>query len=80
MLYVFRDKNLVIISALVFFFLNILENLIQFTIGRKKDSKILEIINPSKRDWIKIIIVTIIFAISQGILTLLFYHVKKANL
>ncbi len=80
MIYVFRDKKLVIISALVFIFLNIVENLIQFTIGRKKDSKILEIINPTRKDWIKIIIVTIIFALAQGILTLLFYHVKKANL
>jgi len=81
MLYIFKDKILILASFFVFLFLNVLENLIQFTIGRKPDSKkILEITAPSKKDWIKIAVVTLIFALLQGVLTSFFnavFHQKS---
>ena len=72
MLYIFKDKILIFASFIVFLFLNIIENLIQFTIGRKNDSHILEVVKPTRKDWIKIGITTLIFAIAQGLLTSVF--------
>jgi len=74
MLYIFKDKILIFASFFVFLILNIIENIIQFTIGRKQNSHILEIIKPTKKDWIKIGITTLIFAIAQGLLTSYFNY------
>lgn len=80
MIYIFKDKILIFASFFVFLFLNILENLIQFTIGRNPGSeKIIDIVKPTKKDWIKIIIVTLIFALLQGILTSFFNAVFHSN-
>jgi len=73
MIFIFKDKILILASFLVFTFLNILENLIQFTIGRSPESKtIISITKPTKKDWIKILIVTLIFAVLQAVLTSFF--------
>ena len=74
MLYIFKDKILIFASFIVFLFLNIIENLIQFTIGRKHDSHILEVVKPTKKDLVKIGITTLIFAIAQGLLTSYFNY------
>ena len=75
-----KTRILLIVSSVVFIFLNILENLIQFTIGRNPGSeKIIDIVKPTKKDWIKIIIVTLIFALLQGILTSFFNAVFHSN-
>ena len=76
MIFIFRNKLLVILSAIVFTFLNIVENVIQFTIGRKPESKkLIDVVKPTKKDWIKILLVTLIFAILQGVLTTIFYNI-----
>lgn len=68
-----KTRILLIVSSVVFIFLNILENLIQFTIGRNPEKKeIIAITAPTRSDWIKIIIVTLIFALLQGALTVYF--------
>jgi len=63
--------HLVAISFFVYLFVNLFENLIHYNIGRfsNKETK-LEM--PSKKDWIKIVIVMCIFALLQGLLTLYF--------
>jgi hypothetical protein len=56
----------------VFGFLNIIENVIHYNIGKTSNKK-LEITNPSKKDWKKILITMFIFALLQGALTLYLY-------
>lgn len=63
-----RYNHLIFISAVVFIILNITENLVQFNIGTPE--KILfSITKPSKKDIIKIGIVSLL----QGIFTSLFF-------
>ena len=63
--------HIFIISFLVYLFVNLVENLIHYNIGKfsNKETK-LDI--PSKKDWVKIVIVMIIFALLQGTLTFYF--------
>ena len=72
-MYVISSSNmhLIIVSSFVYVFINLIENLIHYNIGRfsNKDTK-LEL--PTKKDWLKIIVIMCIFAILQGILTYYF--------
>lgn len=71
-MYIVKNKNinLIIISFFVFLFLNLIENLIHYNIGRHtNDKEFIIITNPSYRDWIKIAIIMIIFGLLQGFLT-----------
>jgi hypothetical protein len=60
--------HIIAISFFVYIFVNFFENLIHYNIGRfsNKETK-LEL--PSKKDFIKIVIVMCIFALLQGLLT-----------
>ncbi len=72
---IFIKHNLIfIISFFVFIFLNIIENLLHFTNGRQENQKIFQLVMPKKRDWIKIIIIMIVFAILQGGITAFFHY------
>lgn len=71
----YHQKNtfhLFIISFIVFFILNIIENVIHYNIG-KTSNKEFEFSNPTRIDWKKIIITMVIFALLQGLLTMYFY-------
>ena len=63
--------HIIIISFFVYLFVNLVENLIHYNIGKfsNKETK-LDI--PSKKDWIKIALVMLIFALLQGLLTYYF--------
>uniref|UniRef100_A0A6C0B4N1 Uncharacterized protein n=1 Tax=viral metagenome TaxID=1070528 RepID=A0A6C0B4N1_9ZZZZ len=63
--------HLIAISFFVYLLVNLFENLIHYNIGRfsNKETK-LEL--PSKKDWIKIIVVMCVFALLQGLLTYYF--------
>jgi hypothetical protein len=65
--------HLIAISFFVYLFVNLFENLIHYNIGRfsNKETK-LEV--PSKKDFIKIMVVMCIFALLQGVLTFYFTH------
>ena len=63
--------HIFIISFLVYLFVNLFENLIQYNIG-KFSNKETKFDIPSKKDWIKIAIVMLIFALLQGLLTYYF--------
>ena len=65
--------HLIAISFFVYLFVNLFENLIHYNIGRfsNKETK-LEV--PSKKDFVKIMVVMCIFALLQGLLTFYFTH------
>ena len=63
--------NIIAISFFIYVFVNLLENLIHYNIG-KFNNKETKFDIPSKKDWIKIILVMCIFALIQGLLTYYF--------
>lgn len=64
--------HIIIISFFVYVFVNLVENLIHYNIG-KFSNKETKLDVPSKKDWIKIVLVMCIFALIQGLLTYYFY-------
>lgn len=66
-----KSFHLFLISFLIYIFLNLIENFIHYNIGRHSNEKNIKLSPPTKLDWIKIIIVMIIFAFLQGFLTYL---------
>jgi len=63
--------HLIAISFLVYLFVNLFENLIHYNIGRFSDKET-KIEMPTKKDWIKIAVVMVVFALLQGLLTYYF--------
>jgi len=63
--------HLIIISFTVYLFVNLFENVIHYNIGKFSDRET-HIDIPTKKDWFKIIMVMITFALLQGFLTYLF--------
>lgn len=63
--------RLILISFFVYIFVNLAENLIHYNIG-KFSNKETRLVLPSKQDWMKIIVVMVIFALLQGLLTYYF--------
>lgn len=61
-----------IASFIVFIILNTFENVIHYSIGRTTDEKSLTIKKPTKNDWIRIILIMIIFAVLQAVFTCIF--------
>ena len=66
-----KSLHIIIISFLVYIFVNLAENLIHYNIG-KFSNKETKLDLPSKKDWIKIVIVMLFFALLQGLLTFYF--------
>jgi hypothetical protein len=69
-------NHIFFISFFVFIFINLIENLLHYDIGRNTDKGI-KLTWPTKKDWIRIIVVMIIFAILQGLLT--YYFDKRLD-
>ena len=70
-------NNLILISMIVFLFLNMIENIIHFSIGRNIDAKDTPSINieiPDTYDMIKIIFIMGVFSVLQALLT--YYGLK----
>lgn len=67
--------HLITVSFFVYLFVNTFENLIHYNIGRftNKETK-LEL--PTRKDWLKIILVMIFFGMLQGVLTY-WFQVKR---
>jgi len=68
--------HIVVISFFVFLLLNFFENIIHYNIGKfsNKETK-LDI--PNTKDFIKIVIITFLFALLQGLLTSYFNNYNK---
>ena len=69
--------HLIIISFCVYIFVNLFENIIHYNIG-KFSNRETKIEMPSKKDWLKIIVVMFVFALLQGVLTVWFNGLKKS--
>ena len=63
--------HIIVISFIIYLFVNMFENLIHYNIG-KFSNKETKFDIPSKKDWIKIILVMCVFALLQGLLTYYF--------
>lgn len=74
-MYTGSSFNIIVISFFVYVFVNLFENMIHYNIGRfsNKETK-LEL--PTTTDFIKIVIITCIFALLQGLLTSYFNNLK----
>jgi hypothetical protein len=66
-----KSLHIIIISFFVYIFVNLAENIIHYNIG-KFSNKETKIDLPSKKDWIKIVLVMCVFALLQGLLTYYF--------
>ena len=68
--------HIIAISFFVYIFVNLFENLIHYNIGKfsNKETK-LEL--PTKKDFIKIVVVMCLFALLQGVLTSYFNNFVK---
>ena len=60
--------HIIVISFFVYIFVNLFENIIHYNIGRFSNTDIKPEL-PSKKDFIKIVVVMFIFALLQGLLT-----------
>lgn len=65
----FLKGHVFVSSFIAFCFLNIIENLIHYSIGRTSNHATIEYKAPTKIDWIRIIIIMILFAVLQGVFT-----------
>jgi len=63
-----KSIHLFMISFLVYLVLNLGENFIHYNIGKYHD-RTTQLDLPSQEDWIKIVVVMLLFAGLQGILT-----------
>lgn len=63
--------HLIIISFIIYLFVNLFENVIHYNIG-KFSNRETQFDIPTRKDWFKIIMVMCIFALIQGILTYVF--------
>lgn len=68
-----RNNSLTVftVSIVVFIVLNLVENVIHYSIGRTHENVGIFIVAPSYVDWVRITTIMIIFAILQGLLTML---------
>jgi len=68
--------HIIAISFFVYIFVNLFENLIHYNIG-KFSNKETHLELPTKKDFVKIVVVMCIFALLQGLLTSYFNNFVK---
>ena len=70
------NLDIIVVTFFVYLFVNFFENIIHYNIGRfsNKETKIKI---PSKKDFIKIVVVMCVFALIQGLLTSYFNQYVK---
>jgi hypothetical protein len=67
-----ESYHLIFVSIVVYMLVNMFENIFYYSIGRHTDEEGIKLEMPSRKDWGKIILLTLMFAIFQGYLTYLF--------
>ena len=77
-MYVFSSSNihLMVVSFLLYVVINTFENVIHYNIG-KFSNKETKFVIPSKKDWVKIIVVMTVAALLQGYFTYWFQSKTK---
>jgi len=68
--------HIIVISFFVYIFVNLFENLIHYNIG-KFSNKETQLELPTKKDFVKIVVVMCVFALLQGLLTNYFNNFVK---
>jgi len=68
--------HLIAVSFIVYIFVNMIENIIHYNIGKFSNRDGYHFDIPTKKDWIRIIVIMCIFALLQGFLTYYFNRVK----
>ena len=68
--------HIIAISFFVYIFVNLFENMIHYNIG-KFSNKETRLELPTKKDFVKIVVVMCIFALLQGVLTNYFNNLVK---
>lgn len=71
-LYKSKGFYIFLISAISFFVLNFIEDLIHFNIGRNRNLDDITVYLPEKSEWFYVISVMLIFAFLQGLVTYYF--------
>ena len=64
-----KSIHIFMISFFIYIFVNIFENYIHYNIGRNHDIENIKLSSPSTIDWFRIIVIMIVFAFIQGIMT-----------
>jgi hypothetical protein len=71
--FTFEKIHIFVFSFLVFIVLNIIENVIHYNIGKYHNTNDrianFHFTNPSNKDWIRISVIMVIFAVLQGVFT-----------
>jgi hypothetical protein len=71
--FTFEKIHIFVFSFLVFIVLNVIENVIHYNIGKYHNTTNgvvdFHFTNPSNKDWIRISVVMVIFAVLQGVFT-----------
>ena len=64
----FKNKkvHIFLISFVIFVFLNLIENYVHFNIGHHPEAETIKLSSPTRKEWVKIIVVMFIFAFLQG--------------
>ena len=77
-MYVFSSSNihLMVVSFLLYVVINTFENVIHYNIGKFSD-KDTKFVMPTKKDWVKIIVVMTVAALLQGFFTYWFQSKTK---
>ena len=70
------NTHIIFISFFVYLIVNLFENLVHYNIGRFSDKET-KFKLPSKKDWIKIVLVMCVFALLQGLLTYYFTVIMR---
>lgn len=61
-----KKFHIFVVSFLVFVVLNVIENYVHYNIGRHRETESIQLSAPSKKDWIRILLVMTVFAFLQG--------------
>jgi len=69
--------HIFIISIVVFILLNLVENVIHYSIGRHHGDATVSIAAPSHTDWVRIIGIMFVFALLQGLFTMALSSQKR---
>ena len=74
-----RDYRFFVYSIVIYILINIIENYVHYNIGKHtEDDRFIVLTTPSNKDWVKIVVVMLAFAVIHAFLV---NHVKdKWNL
>lgn len=61
--------TIIVISVMVFCILNIIENILHYSIGRRHDENDKWVYLPTYKEFIELIVIMTIFALLQGVIT-----------